>query len=368
MKKLLIITLPIILALLFLSSCKNTGAPSGMQIASDTSKVEYNLFVPDGWIIDSMDTVSSAHASDSDRTGVSVKKNNVKTVDEWWTSYKNAISTTFDDLKILSEGEDTILDKLNAKKFIFTASFNKSSYYKYEIIAVERGGCVYEIMIKYQGIVKNGELSYSDKGHAKSIKKVLENFSFNDTLSEKTEVSYEADNTPEGMKCASNSKIVDYYLFVPNGWIVEKTSGAVSSAYVSEKDKTNVSVMQWNYTGNYEKWWNEYLLQLYSAFDYNAIPLDDRGVAITDENGLIKFNQSSVITINTVAGDEKIDNVSAKKYTYSVKTDGEVYDFSVFAIVTRASVYVITFTFKQGNDMSLYTEDVDKILKNFRFI
>ncbi len=368
MKKLIIITLSLICVVLCVASCSNGDAPRGMKIACDTSIVDYTLYVPESWIIDSMGHTSSAHASDSDRSSISVKKTSVDTIDKWWQSYKNALTTTFKDLKLEIEGEDYVLATLNGKKYAFTASFNNASYYKYEIIAIEKGGYVYEILIKYQGIMKNGTVSYSDEIHKDNIKKILDNFKFNDGLAEGSDVAYEAENTPSNMKCASNSKIVDYYLFVPDSWVVEKTSGTVSSAYVSENDKTNISVMQWNYKGNYDAWWNEYLLQIYSTFDYSAIPLKENGEAQADENGKISFLPSDIITIDAEIGDIKIGERDAKKYTYSVKIDGNVYDFQVYAIIYRASVYVMTFTLKDGCDMSLYQEDIDKILNNFRFI
>lgn len=368
MKKILIILFSIITMLFCLVSCSNDGVPSGMKVASDTSVVDYSLFVPESWIIDSMNTVSTAHVSDSDRTSISVKKNSIDSVDAWWQSYKNALSATFEDLKIEVENEDYVLASLNSKRFVFTASFNNASYYKYEIIAVKKGEYVYEIMIKYQGIMKDGTVSYSDEGHADTIKNILDNFKFNDALTEGSQTAYEAENTPDNMKCASNAKIVDYYLFVPDAWTVEKTSGTVSSAYISESDKTNVSVMQWNYTGNYEKWWNEYKLQIYSTFDYSKIPLDDNNEAVVNEDGSVNYLESEIITVSNETTDTKLGEKDAKKYTYSVKIDDTVYDFHVYAVINRGSVYVMTFTFKADCDMSLYNEDIDKILSNFRFI
>lgn len=357
--------------ILFLVACNNDGVPSGMKIASDTSKVSYTLYVPESWIIDSMDAVSTAHVSDSDRTSISIKKNNVESIDAWWTSYKNAISTTFRDLNIAVENEDCVISGLNGKRFVFTAGFNNASYYKYELIAVKNGDSVYEIMIKYQGAKKDGAVTYTDEAYKGDIKKILDNFKFNDTFTEGSEIAYEAENTPENMKCASNSKIVDYCLFVPSSWVIEETVGTVSSAYVSESDKTNVSVMQWNVNSkDYNAWLNEYKLQLYSTFDYSAIPLNDKGEAVTDENGSIDYLPSDIITIQDglldfyMLGEEKY---TAKQLNYSVKINGTVYDFQVIVAIHRASVYVMTFTFKSGCDMSQYQEDINKITMNFRF-
>lgn len=370
MKKTIILLLTVLTVLLCFVSCQSGDVPSGMKVASDTSMVYYSLYVPSSWVIDSMDTISASHVSDTDRTGITVKKTSYTDENLWWSDYKNAMSNTFDDFTLLNEGEDTIIDKLNAKKYVFTCSFHGESFHKYEIIAVKNGGYVYEISIKYQGITKNGAISYSDENYKDIFAKILENFKFNETLSHRSETVYEVENTPNGMECASDTDIVDYCLFVPITWTVEKTVGTVSSACVSENDKTNVSVMQWNVNSNdYNIWWNEYKLQLYSTFDRSAIPFNDKNEVIADENGKVNYLNSDIITISSEhtkfsgLGNE----LKAEKYTYSVKTEGNVYDFIVIATMHRASVYVMTFTFKGGSDMSLYQDDIDKITTNFRF-
>ena len=371
MKKTLLLILISVLAIFCLVACDNDGVPNGMKVAYDASRADYTLFVPEGWIIDTMDEMSAAHVSDGDRTSISVKKSKADNVNSWWTSYKKALSSTFRDLNITIEGEDYVLSGLNGQRFVFTASFNNASHYKYELFGVEKGDYVYEIMIKYQGSKNNDTISYTDEKHKDSIKKILDNFKINDALEGDKNVSYEAENTPADMKCASNTKIVDYYLFVPNTWQIDKTSGTVSSAYVSEKDKTNVSVMQWNVQSyDFTEWLNEYKLQLYSTFDYSAIPLNDKGEVVTGENNTVNYLPSDIISMGEglldfyTLGEEKY---TAKQLNYSLKIDGTVYDFQVIATMHRASVYIMTFTFKNGCDMSLYQEDINKITNNFRF-
>ena len=52
---------------------------------------------------------------------------------------------------------------------------------------------------------------------------------------------------PDGMKPASNTDIVDYYLYVPEEWIVSTAERASTQAYASKSDRTNILVMQWNW-------------------------------------------------------------------------------------------------------------------------
>ena len=68
MKRKLIITALLLLCIIFCAaSCSDDGVPAGMKLASDTSLVEYSLFVPSEWVIDSStDKITSAHASKND--------------------------------------------------------------------------------------------------------------------------------------------------------------------------------------------------------------------------------------------------------------------------------------------------------------
>lgn len=368
MKKTILLLLAVLTVILCFTSCQNSDVPRGMKLASDTSKVHYSLYVPKNWIIDSMDNISACHVSDRDRTSISIKKTSYSDEAVWWNDYKNAVTSTFDDFTLLTDGEDIVISKLNAKKYVFTCSFHGESFYKYEIIDVKNGDSVYEISIKYQGLTNDGKIIYTDTQHADNIKKILESFKFNESLSDGSEVIYNADNTPESMKCASNTKIVDYCLFVPSAWVVEKTVGTVSSAYVSESDKTNISVMQWNVNSyNYDAWWSEYKLQLFSAFDRDALIYDDKGQAKVDENGYIMHLESDIVKFKSEGVDAKVGENNCKKYEYSVKIGGHVYDYTVFSVMHRASVYVMTFTFDSQNDNTIYNNDIDMITKNFRF-
>ena len=370
MKTKIILILLTILAILCFASCSDDGIPAGMKLASDTSRVDYSLFVPSDWVIDSStDKITSAHASKSDLTSINIQKQAFLSLEDWWASYKKSLSSMFKDLNVLSENEDFVLGGVNAKRHTVTASFGEGSYFKYELIGVMRNDIVYAITITYVGTKNDDGIIYSDTSHKDNIKKITDNFKFNDALTEVEDASYQVENTPENMKCASNTKIVDYCLFVPENWVVEKTSGTISSAYYSEIDKTNINVMQWNINSyDFELWWNKYKLQLFNAFDPSCIPLNDKGEVITGEKDKVEYSNSSILTFKDEGKDAKLGENEAKKYTYSAKIGDNVYDYDVYFVFHRASVYIMTLTFKGGSDTSVYQADIDKILNNFRFI
>lgn len=158
---------------------------------------------------------------------------------------------------------------------------------------------------------------------------------------------------PDGMKRASDTRIVDYELFVPETWIVDTPSFssseddvkmlAVSMAHVSTSDRSNISVAQWNVTvntSNIDTWWeNEYKPDITNVL----------GATVSKE------------------GEEMVlDGKTAKKYEYSAKVNETTYKFMVVSTVRNGSIYVITYTSNEENyDKNL--DDVSKILENIRF-
>lgn len=172
------------------------------------------------------------------------------------------------------------------------------------------------------------------------------------------------DEVPDGMKLASDTEIVDYRLFVPEGWIVVNTGNATSQAFVSDKDetRTNVLVMQWNITENtstIDNWWElEYKPQVFGAN------------VVTDE----------VIEKNKDGGEGEptmLDGKAAKRYSYTGKVADTFFKYDIVACITGGSIYIVQVAYMQdraveGQNMTFsaketYAEDIQKILDNFRF-
>ena len=144
---------------------------------------------------------------------------------------------------------------------------------------------------------------------------------------------------PAGMQLCRDD-VVDYYLFVPDGWSISMTTGAVG-AYCSASDMTNVTVMSWTTGGEttIDEWWEMY------ESDFNLV-FDEMNMISTDN-----------ATLNEVA---------AKKYTYTAKLADTEYYYAQYACMRRGMVYILTFT----STPELYeehTEDLDNIVANFRF-
>ncbi len=383
MKKFIAIILVLLsLCCILLSSCKESEIPDGMEQISDTSLVEYIMYAPKGWIVDSAPgKTTGAHVSDSDRTSISVQKLSYSNLDMWWSEYDASLSSQFkDSYKILEEDTDVLISGINGKKQVFTVSFGKTLL-KYELYGVLYKDSVYTITVVYYGTMVSGAegetASYTDKTHGATMKIIIDNFKFVEKTAS-SEPQYDEKSTPENMKCASNSKIVDYLLFVPSNWTVEKTSGAVSSASIySDSYSINVNVMQMNNYATYsdpekmEKvvklWRNEYFAELYSALDSSKIPVNDKNEYVVDENDLIQFSESEKIKLGKTLEGTMLGESSAYLCTYSATFGADTYNYYVVSTFRRSSVYIVTFTIKGEDSFDNYTDDINKILASFKF-
>ncbi len=148
------------------------------------------------------------------------------------------------------------------------------------------------------------------------------------------------DNAPSGMKLASN-EVCDYYFYVPQNWTVDMSTG-VSSAYFSEKDRSNMSMTSYALSEamTAEAYWEKI------KSDYSAL-----------------FAEMSEPEVKTTA----LDGVEAKQYTYTVKAGTEQFKIMQVFCVKGETVYVFTFTATPEK----FEEHIDKValvLAEFRFM
>ena len=347
---------------ILLTSCSDNLAPDGqaipkdMKIASNTALVDYLLFVPESWLIDMQTSTTLVHASESDLSSVQIKSeklnDTVKDYDSWWAEYKSGIEK-IGTVKYLSQLENKVVNGISARKSVYEITMDKL------VLDTEKGGTTiekftYKCMVI--GIIRNGSMyvflytSLNDTtkengdlytANMSSVDKIIDNFRFTDKLypGEDYIVDEEA---PEGMKIASNYDIVDYLLYVPEGWIVDIRNG-LTMAHVSESDMSSIQVGQWNLTAstkNYEKWWEEYKKQI----------------------GLVaKVEYSDPELVDT-----KVFGFDSKKAEYTITTDTQTYKCMLTATMARGSVYVIVYTSTVDN-YDTHLADVNKIIENFKF-
>ena len=147
-------------------------------------------------------------------------------------------------------------------------------------------------------------------------------------------------NAPMGMILASGD-VADYSLFVPANWTVDMSTG-MTSAYVSEKDRSNVSVTRYAFSDESmtaEKYWETYSAQYEDIFG-----------ELTD----VKVS------------DTKLGGVDAKQYEFTGKNGDSVYRFLQIICVRNGAAYVLTFT-ATPEKYEEHTEKVGVIISEFLF-
>ena len=167
----------------------------------------------------------------------------------------------------------------------------------------------------------------------------------------------EESDVPSGMFLASNGEAaMDYKLFAPEGWVVAQATATTTQVFVSNSDRTNVLVNQWNVTETtktVDDWWKyEYRPQVETA-----IQSDD----IEKANGVSA----------TLGG------VKAMKYTYTGKVGDTDFMYEVYACVTKGSIYVIHVTYMEDGDpnkdeptfstVESHKTSIDAIISTFKF-
>lgn len=163
-----------LLALLMLAGCaSNSDVPMGMLRASNEI-VDYDLFVPDEWVVDQTGGAVSAYRSAQDPASISVMVWNLPyadtTIDDWWTSYQSEFNLIFDNFALEST-EDMLLDSAAAKKYVYTGTLAENAY-RYTQIAAIRRGSVY--LMTFTELANQNEETASE--HAEEFAKIVEHF------------------------------------------------------------------------------------------------------------------------------------------------------------------------------------------------
>lgn len=145
---------------------------------------------------------------------------------------------------------------------------------------------------------------------------------------------------PAGMTLASPD-FAEYRLYVPESWTVTQSGGAVS-AYVSETDPANVSVMSWEmpyYDSTVDEWWQDYTEEFSAVFTDFAL-------------------ESAESTV--------LDGTAAQKYVYTGTLGANTYRYTQYAAVRAGVVYLITCTELSAAETD-HGADFAEIAANFKW-
>ena len=169
---------------------------------------------------------------------------------------------------------------------------------------------------------------------------------------------------PEGVAVPADMKLIspdtaDYYLFVPDDWRSDISTGVVT-AYYSDSDPTNISMMVFSLGGEemtYAQYWDRYSEQFSEIYD---------GYELSE------------------SGETVLGGVSAGKYVYSGKfaqkaddaSEGETanddfpaageYKFQTVVAIRGGNIYILTYSAKASVYES-HIGDFEDIQLNFLF-
>ena len=232
MKKIISVLLIAALACGFLASCGGSGnvaTPAGMKLISGENDA-YNLFVPSKWIVNSIKGICSAYHNEADTSNISItsflvlesdpvastsvpvssetpdtsdvpdtteavgteavteetatgattgaaseKKSKRETyIDRYWKKCVISYTEELNGFKIIEAGEKTKLGGLEAKKYIYTATYGGVEYKMMKIVT-EFGGLMY--IFEYTAKVENYDSNMSD------VNWIISEFKFKDGIS-----------------------------------------------------------------------------------------------------------------------------------------------------------------------------------------
>lgn len=150
----------------------------------------------------------------------------------------------------------------------------------------------------------------------------------------------EGPKAPDGMKLASGEN-VDYYLYVPETWKVDR-SDLYTSAYFSSGDATSISATAYGVGGEVaelDSWWKGFCEEMKSVY-------------------------GEVTEVETKKA--KLDGVAGKEYTFTAKLGEEQYNYIVTAVVKDYYVYYITYT-STPDYYEDHLEELSKVVESFKF-
>ena len=155
-------------------------------------------------------------------------------------------------------------------------------------------------------------------------------------------------DTPAGMKLASDTELVDYYLYVPTDWQTDMSTG-ITSAYASTADLSNVSVTSgFTEESTLKEFWDNTKATFDSTFDE--------------------------FTVIEEGAEATLGGLAAARYNYTAVYEGEEYQFLQYITVKGSQVYILTYTAKNTKSEELgyvpFEKNLDQVLtivEEFRF-
>ena len=155
----------------------------------------------------------------------------------------------------------------------------------------------------------------------------------------------EETDLPEGMALLDNGAL-DYYFYYPEGWTADRNDGMVS-AYVSEKDRSNVSVTTFAASS-----------EVYTVDDYLTM-----GDTTYFDHMKETFPDLEMIT----DGEETtLGSTPARQYVFTATVGGDLYKFRQVITYRGGDIFILTYT-STADAFDTHIDEVNSVVKEFKF-
>lgn len=332
---------------LSLASCgsEDDVIPENMQYAT-AEGAHYRLFVPIGWNLMTNMGISGAYASSQSWSYAAVTVKDYENPDGLAVAdyakqvYLRQIAAVYPDEDFSSlDSTVTKLDGVQACAVEYQGARDIVTYRTREVLCCY-GDRVYVLTFCAQRDV------YDD--YAEVYDSIVENFRFDSEPYASDEPHNTVDTSadaPEGMMLASSDG-VDYLFYVPDTWVLDRAV-PTSSAYVSESDRSNVTVT------------------VYRADASQASMTADEYWAMCEEQLTAVLSDYKRSTEEPVSG--TLDGRPSNTYTYTATVNGKLYRFAqTIAAYRGGKVYTVTYT-ALDEVFDSHMDEYEQILSAFDF-
>ena len=341
-----------------LVACNKDGVPDGYQlIVCEGDK--FRLYVPTSWISNTESGITGAYSTVDENASVCVYMLDVSAeipLADYWSECEANYTDSFEDFTVISKDEKYSLggSKAICVEFSLTKKITSDDIpenvektekvkYKYLQVISRFDGDTYTLIFgapeanydKHIATVKGEDSDGEFAG-------IIPYFEFTRDpyyTDEEKEFSHKVE-APEGMKLVSTEER-PYRFFVPETWQADYRS-ALSAAYYSEDDKSNVS-LQGHMLG----------VDNMALEDYFAQSEDKCKSLYGDGYTLVSKDDTLLM------GDQK-----SLRYTYTVKSGENEYKIMQSICVKGAMAYVFTYT-STPDKFDSHLEDINKMLDAF---
>lgn len=335
-----------LLPTVWLTACNGGGQddgisiPTGMKNATMGAK-GYLFFVPDGWIVERIDnlTVASISAYSSATLSLAVFPSE-KSAAEYFASSRPDVEKQFSELSVTEDGEKTTLGGIGALRYTLSGKYLEDKLYHVMQYITKKDGSLY--VLTYTANDQEFDT------YKTVVEAAVGYFRFTEEeAATPTPVIPPADaQAPAGMKLISDSAIHAFSMYVPTDWVVD-TRGGLLGAYVSESDRSSVSLTcMYPPTG------------VRNLYDFFEVLQPVYGKIYQNYTVLSKAKEGDPTT--------KIGGHEGVEYLMQGESGGELFKIRQVNFVRDSNIYVFTYTAK-ADVFDAHTDEVDAIIAAITF-